>query len=106
MLDFTDLPKLLILYSPLIKASYNELIYNYEFLANKNFTPTEFELQLEKTYQSELDLLVTIYKINKSSYSKEKQESINKLIIDIKNLSNEEKNSFLNKLEQLNMLMA
>lgn len=92
--------------NPLIKASYNELIYNYELLANKNFTPTEFELQLEKTYRSELDLLETMYKINKSSYSKEKQELINKLIIDIKNLSHEEKNSFLNKLEQLNMLMV
>jgi len=48
----------------MIKASYNELIYNYELSANKNFTPIEFELQLEKTYQTELDLLETIYKIN------------------------------------------
>lgn len=89
--------------NPLIKASYNELIYNYELLTNKNLTPIEFELQLEKTYYSELDLLETIYKINKLSYSKEKQELINKLIFDAKNLPQEE--NFSNKLEQLNMLM-
>lgn len=92
--------------NPLIKASYNELIYNYELLTNKNLSPIEFELLLEKTYYSELDLLETIYKINKSSYSKEKKESINKLIINIKNLSPEEKKNLSNKLEQLNMLMV
>lgn len=92
--------------NPLIKALYNELIYNYELLTNKNLTPIEFELQLEKTYHSELDLLETIYKINKLSYSKEKQELINKLIFDTKNLPQEEKENFSNKLEQLNMLMV
>lgn len=92
--------------NPLIKALYNELIYNYELLTNKNLTPIEFELQLEKTYHSELDLLETIYKINKLSYSKEKQELINKLIFDTKNLPQEEKENFFNKLEQLNMLMV
>jgi hypothetical protein len=92
--------------NPLIKASYNELIYNYNLLINKNLEPVEFELLLNKVYQSELDLLETIYKINKSLYSNEKQQLINKLITDIKNLSLEEKEIFPNKLEQLNMLMT
>lgn len=104
--NLTNLSNLSNLSNPLIKASYNELIYNYELLANKNLTPMEFELQLFQVYNSELDLLETIYKINKSSYSNEKQQLINKLIIDIKNLSQEEKEIFPNKLEQLNMLMT
>ena len=104
--NLTNLSNLSNLSNPLIKASYNELIYNYELLANKNLTPVEFELQLFQVYNSELDLLETIYKINKLSYSNEKQKLINKLIIDIKNLSQEEKNNFVNKLEQLNTLMT
>lgn len=104
--NLTNLTNLSNLSNPLIKASYNELIYNYELLANKNLTPVEFELQLFQVYNYELDLLETIYKTNKSSYSNEKQKLINKLIIDMKNLSQEEKNNFVNKLEQLNTLMT
>lgn len=92
--------------NPLIKASYNELIYNYNLLTNKHLEPVEFDLLLNKVYQSELDLLETIYKINKSLYSNEKQQVINKLIIDIKNLSLEEQENFVDKLEQLNTLMT
>lgn len=106
LMNKNNLTNLTNLSNPLIKASYNELIYNYELLANKNLTPMEFELQLFQVYNSEFDLLETIYKINKSSYSNEKQKLINKLIIDIKNLSQEEKNNFVNKLEQLNTLMT
>lgn len=106
LMNKNNLTNLTNLSNPLIKASYSELMYNYELLTNKNLTPTEFELQLFQVYNSELDLLETIYKINKSSYSNEKQQLINKLIIDIKNLSLEEKEIFPNKLEQLNMLMT
>lgn len=88
----------------MIKASYNELIYNYELLTNPQLKPIDFDTQLEKVYQSELDLLKTIYKVNKEFYSDEKKQSIDKLIIDI-NFLTKEKDIFVNKLDQLFKLM-
>jgi len=89
----------------LVNASYNELLYNYNLLVNKQLNQKDFDTQLEKVYMSELDLLESIYKTRKSNYSEDKQKLIDKLIIEIKNLSQEEKNTISNKLEQLNILM-
>ena len=91
----------------LVDASYNEMIYNYNLLITKKLNEKDFDIQLEKVYLSEFDLLQSIYKTRKSSFLEEKQELIEKLITDIKNLSPEEKKNIIsNKLEQLNILMT
>lgn len=89
----------------LLSACYNELIYNYNLLTKKQLNNKAFDLQLNKVYKSELDLLEIIYKINKSTYSNDKQKIINEMILYIKNLSSEEKINLSNKLEQLYLLM-
>lgn len=114
--DTNDVPNKFIKYSKLmnnnnqinslVNASYNELLYNYNLLTNKQLNPKDFDIQLGKVYIAEFDLLQSIYKTRKSSYSEEKQQLIHQLINDIKNMSLEEINIFSNKLKELNILMT
>lgn len=90
---------------PLIDASYHELLHNYNILVNKQLNQTDFDIQLEKVYMSEFDLLRNIYKLNKLSYSKEKQIKIDTIINKILNLQNEDKKKINIQLEELYLMM-
>lgn len=74
--------------NPSVMASYNELLYSYDILVKfKNTDDIEkFNSQLNKVYQSELNLLETIYKNKKNNMSKQKQKLINDKIEKIKQL--------------------
>lgn len=89
----------------LVNASYNELLYNYNLLINKQLNQKDFDKQLEKVYMSEFDLLQSIYKTRKSSYLEEKKQLIDNLINYILNLPNEEKNKLNKQLEKLYLMM-
>lgn len=92
--------------NPLVSSCYNELIYNYNELKNKQTNNSNFDLKLEKVYQSEFELLETIYKLNKFIYSNKKQQEINELVSNIKNLSNNyNKLNYSNELNKLYLLM-
>lgn len=76
---------------PSIIASYNELVYNYDKLQkikNKN----NFNAQLNKTHQSEFDLLESIYRIKKNNMDQSKQKMIDESFEKIKQLKVENKN--------------
>lgn len=90
----------------LVNASYNELLYNYNLLVNKQLNQKDFDLQLEKVYMLEFDLLQSIYKSIKSSYPEEKQIKIDTIINSILNLSNEEKKKINTQLEELYLIMT
>jgi hypothetical protein len=89
----------------LVDASYNELLYNYNLLVNKQLNQKDFDSQLEKVYMSEFDLLQSIYKLRKSNYSEEKQIKIDTTINHILNLSNEERKKLNIQLEKLYLMM-
>jgi hypothetical protein len=89
----------------LIDASYNELLYNYNLLVNKQLNQKDFDLQLEKVYISEFDLLQSIYKSRKSFYPEEKQIKIDSTINKISNLPNEERKKLNIQLEELYSIM-
>lgn len=89
----------------LIDASYNELLYNYNLLVNKQLNQKDFDLQLEKVYMSEFDLLQSIYKSKKSSYPEEKQIKIDSTINKILNLPYEERKKLNIQLEELYSIM-
>ncbi len=91
--------------NPLINASFSQLEHNYDLLVNNNLNPKEFDLQLEKVYMSEFDLLQSIYKSNKKNYSIQKQNIIESTINNISNLSKQDKNNLFLKLEQLYLEM-
>lgn len=93
---------------PIIKSSWNELIITYNELKTKKMDIKDFDLKLEKIYYLELELLENIYRFKKKFYCKDKQEIINKLINDIKNLLDKEKKYIKcidEKLKKLHMIM-
>jgi hypothetical protein len=92
--------------NPLINASFNQLLYNYDMLVNKKLNPKDFDLQLEKVYMSEFDLLQNIYKCKKKNYTDEKQKIIENMINEILNLPKQYKNKLFLKLEQLYLTMT
>lgn len=89
-------------YNLLIKANYSELLNNYDLLKNSQLDYNKFNEQLKKVYKLELDLLETIYKLNKSSYDIEKKKYITLKIDKIKNSIYEEKTqNCVSELEEL-----
>lgn len=87
--------------NPLINASFTQLQYNYNLLTNNKLDSNEFDLQLEKVYMSELDLLQNIYKSNKKNYSKEKQIIIENMINNILGLQKKDRINLFSRLEKL-----
>ncbi len=89
-----------------INASYDELLYNYDLLTNKQMNEKEFNIQLKKVYIAEFNLLKNIYESKKSNYSNEKQQQINNAIKNISNLLNQENINLIFQLEQLYLMMV
>lgn len=78
--------------NPSIIASYNELLYNYNKLISSSLDEESFNIQLDKVYLSELELLETIYKIKKNKMSDDKQKNIDDELNKIKQLRDDKKN--------------
>jgi len=77
--------------NPSIMAAYNELINNYEMLISKQLDDKSFNIQLDKVYLNELELIETIYKNKKNNLSDDKQKNIDLEIFRIKQLKTENK---------------
>lgn len=90
---------------PMIKSIWDELLINYDLLKTKKMDKKNFDVQLDKIYYLEFKLLVNIYKLNKNKYPIEKQHMIDKVINNIKNLSNNKKNFIYEKLNKLTELI-
>ena len=91
--------------NPLIDSLYGELIYNYNLLTGEQLNEKDFDIQLEKVYLIEFNLLENIYKLRKSNYSKEKQQLIEKIINNLNTNTNTGKNDISSKLSQLYFIM-
>lgn len=78
--------------NPAVNAMYNELINNYDILVSRQLDEKSFNIQLEKVYLNELDLLETIYKNKKSKLSEDKKKQIENEINRIKQLKIDNKN--------------
>lgn len=92
----------------LVNNSYNKLLYNYDLLVNTQLNQNDFDIQLEKVYILELELLQNIYKSNKNNYTVKKQkniENIIKNIQNIQNLSKQDKKNIVLILEKLYLEM-
>ena len=72
--------------NPAVLAIYNELLNNYDILVSKQLDQKSFNLQLDKVYLNELELLETIYKNKKITLSEEKKQQIEIEINKIKQL--------------------
>jgi hypothetical protein len=90
--------------NPSIVASYNELLYNYNKLVVSQLDEKNFNIQLNKVYMSELELLETIYRIKKNKISEDKQKIIEKEFNKIKQLKAENKD-WTNELKSLTILI-
>ncbi len=87
-----------------VVAVYNELIYNYDLLINKQFNEKQFNEQLEKVYLNELELLETIYKLKKNNFDENKKKQIDSLIDKIKQSKNNN-NNYIKYLKELYLLI-
>lgn len=90
--------------NPSIVASYNELLYNYNKLVSSQLDEKNFNLQLNKVYISELELLETIYKVKKNKICQEKQKIIETEFNKIKQLKAENKD-WVNEMKSLTILI-
>jgi hypothetical protein len=88
---FINYDKLIENYSnnPQIMSAFNELKYNFNKLhssVQNEGSVDNFDNKLDKIYDSEIQLLELIYKNKKNSFSIEKQNEINKVLDNIKNI--------------------
>jgi hypothetical protein len=90
--------------NPSVIASYNELLHNYNKLVASQLNEKNFNLQLNKVYTSELELLETIYRVKKNKISEDKQKLIDKEFNKIKQLKAENK-EWVNEMKSLTMLI-
>lgn len=81
---------------PNIIFAYNVLLENYNKLVSSQLNQDSFDLQLQKIYLSELELLESIYKIKKNKISKNKQKIIENEINNIKKMKSENKDQIVN----------
>lgn len=89
---------------PSVIASYNELMFNYDKLQTIKDS-NNFNTQLNKVYQSKLELLESIYRITKTNTDISKQNLIDNLFAKIKQLKTENKN-WNKELENLSELLC
>lgn len=82
--------------NPNVMASYNDLLYTYNKLVSSQLDEKSFDVQLNKVYLAELDLLETVYKIKKNQIVENKQKIIENEINEIKQLRSENKNWIVN----------
>lgn len=91
-------------YNSNIIAIYYKLLNNYKLLVSKNLDINNFNIQLNKVYSNELELLENIYKNKKESLSQNKQDIINSKINRIKYLKNNNK-KWYNELQNLFIIL-
>jgi len=72
--------------NPQIMSAFNELKYNFNKLQTNAMTEDDFNNYLNKVYDSEIELLELIYKSKKDNLSIEKQNEINNIFSNIKNI--------------------
>ena len=90
--------------NPSIIASYNELLHNYNKLVASQLNEKNFNIQLNKVYTSELELLETIYRVKKNKITEDKQKLIDKEFNRIKQLKSENKD-WINEIKSLTTLI-
>jgi hypothetical protein len=90
---------------PEIMTIYNQLIKNYEVLTSQKLDKEEFDRQLNKVYQNELELIETIYKYKKEEIPPEIIKTIDTEINKIKGLRNNNK-QWLEQLEVIRKLIC
>ena len=78
--------------NPSVIAAYNDLLYNYDLLVEKQLDEKSFNIQLDKVYSSELELLETVYRFKKIKILQDKQKEIGTELNKIKQLKSENKN--------------
>jgi hypothetical protein len=78
--------------NPSVIAAYNDLLYNYDLLVEKQLDEKSFNIQLDKVYSSELELLETVYRFKKIKILQDKQKEIETELNKIKQLKSENKN--------------
>ena len=87
-----------------VKASYNDLLYNYNKLISSQLDEKSFDAQLNKVYLSELELLETIYRVKKNTIPEQKQKLIEDEFNKIKQSKSENKDWF-NGLKPLSTIL-
>ena len=90
--------------SPAVLAIYNELLNNYDILVSRQLDQQSFNKQLEKVYLNELELLETIYKNKKMTFSEEKRKQIEAEINRIKQLKIDNKDWVIHLVNLTSMI--
>jgi hypothetical protein len=87
------------IHNPQIMSAFNELKSSFEKLQSITNNKGDFKRYIEQVYKNEIYLLELIYKNKKETLSDEKQNKINTIISQIKQLisqtQNEQKNNYL-----------
>ena len=87
------------IHNPQIMSAFNELKSSFEKLQSITNNKGDFKRYIEQVYKNEIYLLELIYKNKKETLSDKKQNKINTIISQIKQLisqtQNEQKNNYL-----------